>query len=493
MNVLKALTDRKVLGFTFAAPSWATWRTIIGGAFGLHTDDAATFTRLTQRSPPTQPCRELWFIAGRRGGKSNVAAAVAIYLATLKRWPLAKGEIGTVLVLAADRDQARVAFRYVLGLLEASPILQQEIHSTTADTIRLQNGVEICIGTSDKAAVRGRTIVAAILDELAFWGADADEVLRALRPGMASQPQAMLIAITTAYSQRGPVYETFRRSYGKEDPRVLVVKATTRDLNPNIDEAFIAEELARDPAAAAAEYLAEFRSDLEALFDQHLIDGLIRPGPRELPRLLHLPDGTPVEYVAAVDVSGGRQDAAAAAVAFVDGTTVRVAACRRWPAPHDPAHVAQEVAAFLSAYGLATAAADQYGAELARTIYADAGVALATADHTRSEAYLHLLPLATTGRLELPDDPTLRGELLSLERRVGRTGRDSVDHPPGAHDDLANAVALVAVTAARTLARPFRADDVATVPADPRDALVFGPVLTHFEHELVMNGLITLP
>jgi hypothetical protein len=47
----------------------------------------------------------------------------------------------------------------------------------------------------------------------------------------------------------------------------------------------------------------------------------------------------------------------------------------------------------------------------------------------------------------------LRTELLGLERRTGRSGRDSVDHRPGAHDDLANATALAAVTVARRFER----------------------------------------
>jgi hypothetical protein len=30
---------------------------------------------------------------------------------------------------------------------------------------------------------------------------------------------------------------------------------------------------------------------------------------------------------------------------------------------------------------------------------------------------------------------------VSLERRTARGGRDTIDHPPGGHDDVANAVA----------------------------------------------------
>jgi len=46
-----------------------------------------------------------------------------------------------------------------------------------------------------------------------------------------------------------------------------------------------------------------------------------------------------------------------------------------------------------------------------------------------------------SGRLELLDVPLLASQLAGLERRVGRGGRDSIDHPPGGHDDLVNAAA----------------------------------------------------
>jgi hypothetical protein len=35
----------------------------------------------------------------------------------------------------------------------------------------------------------------------------------------------------------------------------------------------------------------------------------------------------------------------------------------------------------------------------------------------------------------------LVSQLCGLERRTARGGRDSIDHPPGAHDDLANSAA----------------------------------------------------
>ena len=44
-----------------------------------------------------------------------------------------------------------------------------------------------------------------------------------------------------------------------------------------------------------------------------------------------------------------------------------------------------------------------------------------------------------SGRVELLDHPRLLKQLGSLERRKGRQGKDSVDAPPGHHEDIANA------------------------------------------------------
>ena len=43
--------------------------------------------------------------------------------------------------------------------------------------------------------------------------------------------------------------------------------------------------------------------------------------------------------------------------------------------------------------------------------------------------------------VDLLDDPRLVAQIVGLERRTARGGRDSIDHAPGAHDDVANAVA----------------------------------------------------
>src|SRR3990172_8571465 len=60
----------------------------------------------------------------------------------------------------------------------------------------------------------------------------------------------------------------------------------------------------------------------------------------------------------------------------------------------------------------------------------------------KSDYYAALLGEINSLRVELPDNSKLVSQLSALERRTSRvTGRDSIDHAPGARDDLANAVA----------------------------------------------------
>ena len=72
------------------------------------------------------------------------------------------------------------------------------------------------------------------------------------------------------------------------------------------------------------------------------------------------------------------------------------------------------------------------------------GIRYEAAELNRSELYLGFLPLLNSGRPDMLDNPRMITQFVGLERRTARSGRDSIDHAPGAHDDLANCVAGVA-------------------------------------------------
>ena len=62
------------------------------------------------------------------------------------------------------------------------------------------------------------------------------------------------------------------------------------------------------------------------------------------------------------------------------------------------------------------------------------------AKQTKSEL-CDLLPLLNSGRIVLPRNDCLQGQIVGLERRTSAVGRDTISHPDRGHDDVANAVA----------------------------------------------------
>lgn len=91
---------------------------------------------------------------------------------------------------------------------------------------------------------------------------------------------------------------------------------------------------------------------------------------------------------------------------------------------------------------------DAWGAEFVREQFKKHGIGYRISDKAKSPLYLEFLPLLNSGRVELRDHPRTVAQICALERRTARAGKDSIDHPPGGHDDLANAVAGVLVLAA---------------------------------------------
>lgn len=412
-------------------------------------DEKAIYSSCTQRCrPPSKRFNEAWLVVGRRGGKSLTLALVAVFLAVFIDWLpyLTPGERGTVMVIAADRRQARTIFRYVRALLKV-PLIASLIERETADTIDLNNGLTIEILTASFRTVRGYTLIAALCDEIAFWRSDESanpdtEIIAAIRPAMATIPGAMLLCASSPYARRGALWDSHKRHFGHGDSSVLVWKADTRTMNPTVPQTIIDEATEADPASAAAEYGAEFRSDVETFVSRDVVDAAVVTGRYELPRI----DG--MKYVGFTDPSGGSSDSMTLAIAHLEGQRVILDLVRERKAPFSPDEVTKEFADTLKAYGIGHVVGDRYGGEWPRERMRAYNVEYAPADRPKSDLYRDALPLLNSGRAELLDLPRLTAQLCGLERRTARGGRDSIDHPVGGHDDVANAVAGALVTAA---------------------------------------------
>ncbi|MEC9065714.1 MAG: hypothetical protein VX569_00365 [Pseudomonadota bacterium] len=449
----EACRDPNLFGTWFDGESWAVWRVIDKALFGepLDADELAIFTEITGRTEaPTEPATEAWFVCGRRSGKDVKASALASYLATfgaeqmgfLDR--LVKGETGVVQLIAVDRRQAKVCLSYLRAYFE-QPLLAQMVAKSTAEGLELTNGLAIEITTNDLRSSRGRTVVAAVFDEVAFWSSENSanpdqDVYNAVKPAMATIPGAMLIGISSPYARRGLLWNKHKKHYGKPG-NVLVVQAPTWRMNPTIarDGDFLTEAFKDDPASAAAEYGAEFRKDVEAFVSLEVVEACVEPGTRERAPV----SGT--FYDAFVDPSGGSQDSMTLAISHREGLgdddLIVIDAVREMKPPFSPEGVVKEFCDLLALYGISSVTGDRYGGEWPREQFRKHGVSYEISEKPRSDLYRDMLPVLNSGRAVLLDHPKTVKQIVGLERRTARGGRDSIDHAPGEHDDIANAVA----------------------------------------------------
>ncbi len=450
MNILEAIADPSLFGTRFQAPSFARWRVFMAALFGLPlaADELAVYRYHTGRNePPLDGAfRQSAVIVGRRGGKSQVLALVAVYLAVFRSYAefLAPGEAAVIAVIAADRRQARVILRYCLGLLRANVLFARMIVRDDPESIELENGVVLEIHTCRISSPRGRTFAAVLCDETAFWQTDGDaynadeDVINALRPGLATIPGSMMLIASSPYARRGALWKLFHKHHGKDGARVLVWKASSLEMNPDLDPEVVAEAYEDDPAAAAAEYGAEFRTDIETFIAREVVDAATVPGRHELPYVR----GT--SYVAFADPSGGSSDSYVVAVAHIEGENYDHAvldAIRERRPPFSPEEVTKEFAALLSNYEIGTVEGDRYGGEFPRELFRNAGITYEPAEKPASDIYKEILPSLNSGKIELLDHPRLTAQLCGLERRTARGGRDQISHPPSGHDDVINAAA----------------------------------------------------
>jgi hypothetical protein len=460
MNILQACADPQLFAPWFARGEWSAWRAFLAALFGLKMEREALrlYAQCTSRSAP--PARggfdEAWVIVGRRGGKSFTTALVGAYAGAFVdyRPHLAPGERATVLILACDRKQSRVIFRYLRAFFREIPMLARMVQREDSESLDLTNGVTIEVGTASFRSTRGYTLAAVLADETAFWRSDESanpdtEILAALRPGLVTIPGARLLCIGSPYARRGAMWDAFRRHFGRDDSRVLVWKAPSRVMNPTLPERVVQDAIDRDPLAAAAEYMAEFRTDVESFIARETVEACTGDA-------AELPPAEGVRYAAFVDPSGGSADAMTLAIAHKDAATGRAVldAVRVRRPPFSPESVVAEFAMLLKAYRITSVKGDRYAGEWPRERFRVHGVAYEPAERTRSELYLELLPMLNSGSAVLLRNSALLLQLCGLERRTSRAGKDTIDHAPGAHDDLANAVAGALVGLQRPAARP---------------------------------------
>ena len=453
--------------------SWQMWRAILKAAYAEPLTDAELelYRKVAGDRPlPERQVKELIVVAGRRSGKDSVASAIAV-TAAMQDYSdyLRPGERASVMCLAPDRRTAAIVKNYISGYFTRIPALTPMVSRETDDGLELTNNVEVAVFTNDYRAVRGRSVALAILDEACFMRSSESarpdhETYAAVMPAMATIPGAMLVIITTAYAKRGLTYEKWAAHFGNDtDPDVLVVYGSSFDFNPSLSRKEYERHAARDQEEADAEYLSVWRSDLSDLFDRALINAATDAGVQVRPPSQNL------IYTAFADPSGGRGDSFTLAIAHQERGISILDCLFEKRAPFDPNQTVEEIANLLRSYHLSEVTGDRYAANWVTAGFSRAGITYRQSERDRSQLYLDLLPLFSSGSARLLDNDRLAFQLTNLQRSTRAGGRDKVDHPRGQADDCANAAAGALTLTANGAPllwtrRNFFGDDEAPVP-----------------------------
>jgi phage terminase large subunit-like protein len=240
--------------------------------------------------------RVVWISAGRKNGKSELLAALALYLL------LADGEQGAELIgCAGTRRQAGKVFAVAQRMIQLSPVLSEllaagEITITKHDGARIAHvptgsWYEVISADADNAL--GENIHGCLFDEVATQPGDA--LWHAVRTSMGTRPQALLIAATTA-GDRTHGFASREAAYCRRvaaDPtldrrRYVWIRAASTTAELNDPDAWAAANPALgyflSPAALADEAAEAMIDPAKAkAFRQYRLNTWQRPESRWLP------------------------------------------------------------------------------------------------------------------------------------------------------------------------------------------------------------------
>jgi hypothetical protein len=440
--------------------SWHNWEIYLRALYGLpiqkqrNRDLVKSCTGRDAALLPRTGFQRSLCLVGRRSGKSKLSSVIGATEASLsgKERLLSKGERGMVAIISPTRLQSQIVTNYLRAIYE-TPLLAQEVVQQDKDGFLLRNNVRIQILTGTFSTVRGFALLAAILDELAFFGLTDEsrtniksdsELVRAVTPAL-SLTNGKLIGISTPYRRAGYCWQQYQKNFGNDKGKTLLWNCPSTTMNPMLPQSVVDEALEEDLASGKSEFLAEFRDDIAAFISPETVALVVAKGRKEL---LPTPHRT---YTSFCDLSGGRGDDGALAISHKDTASGRIVldCLRAYKAPYSPQAVIRQMSTVLRSYGLRMVTGDNYSAEFCAERFRANGIGYRKCDKPKSQLYLEVLPRITSGECELLDDPILISQLCGLERRTRSGGADKIDHPGHAKDDVANAAAGAVVETAR--------------------------------------------
>ncbi len=410
-------------------------------------------------------------VVGRRGGKTTLAAMLAIYCAIRTNWKpyLRKTPFATVLILSHSREFSDEVLELIRELIEASPILSKLVNAkkkNTASTMNLvvpfvvdgvivKSRVQIKVGAASSKTTRGAAICAALCDEIAYWNLDEnlketdEKIMKAVRPATKQfGRKAIIIKLSSPGTKQGVLYNEYCRWDEQTLPENYVVfKAPSWVWNTILPKQEFVDEWILDRDGFDTEYRANFVDSLSNFILPEFVDMAVMRGVTFCPPE---EDKHPTVYRAAIDAAY-KSDAFTFSVVGHTGNRVKQFISKGWQGSSKNPVKASEVALYVrqicKQYDIPTVAADQYSFQPLREIFDQYGVTLEEYTFTatfKKKIYFNLKKLVHSQQIDLLDNPIQTKEMKELIVLQSSAGLIKIKHPSGGSDDYADSTAIAA-------------------------------------------------
>ncbi len=388
--------------------------------------------------------RRLTARVGRRGGKSSTLCRLAVTEALYGHHKIPPGDVGVVAIISARRPDALERLRTIKAILDALDVPYAE----KGDTIEIVGKrVVFAVFTASIAGVSGFTAIFVLCDEVAKWrdsdiGANpAAVVISSVTPTLATQENGRIVLSSSPMG----LLDAHADAYALGDIGLqMVAHAESWLANPTLTEAGT-RELEPDEVVWSREYAAIPQAEAEtSLLMSTVLDKNTRTGVGDLaPNDRHT-------YTATIDPATRGNAWTLAVGCLTDNAVRRIALVREWrgtkASPLVPGTVFSEIATLLRPFDLKHLHADQFSEDTMRELARQHGLQYLVTPWTaptKADAYDALKTLAQETKLDLPDDPVVKTDLLGIRQKLTRTGISYELASQGSrHSDYAPCIAM---------------------------------------------------
>ncbi len=417
-------------------------------------------------SVPASAKRYVALRLGRGSGKTTLCSAFAVYEAvTHDLRKCGPGDVPFVITIAPDKETAKLSIRMAREMIRGQQALERLVVSDTATSITLRRPdgrhvqIEAFAATRGGSAIRGRTIIAFLMDEAEFFTSNADgnkdysvndkDIFQALKPRLLKGGKGMLVS--TPWPVETLMGQMFEENWG--NPKTAVaIKAPTilvRGNDPDIKE-MVEDELAKDPENARRELFCE----LDHYGSGEFFDGSALT--HSLDTVYEFPQPFNPKWPVAVGCDFGfTRDSSAICVVQYDGRYYRLVYCEelrpKANQPLKPSNVIRRFAEIAKRYGVSGVVADGYYREAVKEYLAEYGLSIFDApegSRGKAESFQRTRSVLHEGLCRIPDVQIGRrmvqqAKLVSSKAGAGGTTTIKIPRKIGlGHGDIVSAWVL---------------------------------------------------